>query len=137
MGATVTARLLSMYSGIGGIDLAAHHAGIETVAFCEMDAFCQSILRRHWPGVPIIERDTDVTAETLRQLGIGGGYVDIVAGGPPCQPFSVAGRRDGTADERHRWPEMARVVDEVRPAFVLVENVAGFSEVAEQLVRAG
>lgn len=131
---TPTLRIGSMYSGVGGMDYGAHVAGIETVFFCEADAWNRSILNRHWPGVPVFESDEQVTVESLRELGIGS--IDILAGGPPCQPFSVAGKREGTADPRHRWPEMARIVAELRPAFVLVENVAGYDDVAEQLVRA-
>jgi DNA (cytosine-5)-methyltransferase 1 len=122
--------MLSLYSGIGGIDLAAHWAGIETLAFCESDQFCCSILSRHWPGVPCFESDELVSADRWNL-----GPVDIIAGGPPCQPFSVAGKREGVADPRHRWPQMARIVAELRPAWVVVENVAGFGDVAERLVR--
>lgn len=127
-------NLLSLYSGIGGIDLAAHWAGITSVVFCESDTFCRSVLSRHWPEVPIFESDEQVTASALRDRSIPA--IDIIVGGPPCQPFSVAGKRAGATDPRHRWPEMARIVDELRPAYVLVENVAGFTDVAEQLVRA-
>jgi DNA (cytosine-5)-methyltransferase 1 len=127
-------RALSLYSGIGGMDLGAHIAGIETVGFCEADAFCRGVLRRHWPDVPIWESDEDVTVKSVRER-TGGGGVDLVFGGPPCQPFSVAGKREGTVDPRHRWPQMARIVGELRPAWVVVENVAGFGDVAEQLVR--
>jgi DNA (cytosine-5)-methyltransferase 1 len=123
-------NVLSLYSGIGGIDLAARWADMTTVAFCEMNLFCRSVLRRHWPGVPILEKDTDVTTDVVRDR------VDLIVGGPPCQPFSVAGRRDGVVDARHRWPEMARIAREFRPSYLLVENVPGFSVVAEQLVRA-
>jgi DNA (cytosine-5)-methyltransferase 1 len=126
--------VLSLYSGVGGMDLGAHYAGLETVAMCEADPWNRSILNRHWPGVPVYESDEQVTIESLRALGIE--HVDIVAGGPPCQPFSVAGKQAGVVDPRHRWPQMARIVDELRPAYVVVENVAGFSDVAEQLVRA-
>lgn len=127
-------NLLSLYSGVGGMDYGAHIAGIQTVAFCEAEPWNRSILSRHWPGVPIFESDEQVSAESVRALGIG--RIDVIAGGPPCQPFSFAGERHGETDSRHRWPEMARIVDELRPAFVVVENVAGFSDVAEQLVRA-
>ena len=127
-------NLLSLYSGVGGMDYGAHMAGIETVAMCEADPWNRSILNRHWPGVHVYESDEQITAESLRELGID--RIDIVAGGPPCQPFSVAGKQEGTADPRHRWPQMARIIGELRPAFAVIENVAGFSDVAEQLVRA-
>lgn len=122
-------NLLSLYSGVGGIDLAAHWAGMRSVAFCESDAWCRKVLARHWPDVPIFESDEHVTRESIHER------IDIIAGGPPCQPFSVAGKRGGVADPRHRWPQMARIVSELRPAWVCVENVAGFGEVAERLVR--
>lgn len=124
---------LSLYSGIGGMDLGAHLAGIETVGFCEQDSFCRTILERHWPGVPIWESDEDVTAESVRFVF--GGRIDLIFGGPPCQPFSVAGKQGGVADPRHRWPQMARIVAELRPSWVVVENVAGFGDVAERIVR--
>jgi DNA (cytosine-5)-methyltransferase 1 len=124
--------MLSLYSGIGGVDLAAHWAGIETAAMCDSDPFCRSVLRRHWPGVPIFESDEAVTGAALRSLGID--RVDIVAGGAPCQPFSVAGKRQGQGDDRHRWPQMARVVSEVRPAWVVFENVPHIANLALDLV---
>lgn len=126
-------KLLSMYSGVGGMDYAAHMAGIETVAFCELDEWNRKVLARHWPGKPIFESDEQVTGNALREIGIE--RIDIIAGGAPCQPFSVAGKGLGVADSRHRWPQMARVIAELRPAFAVVENVAGFANVAEQLVR--
>lgn len=115
------------------MDLAAEWAGVEVAAMCEANEWCRTRLRRHWPAVPIFERDEDVTADALRAVGIRG--IDIVFGGPPCQPFSVAGVRRQEADERHRWPVMAGIVAALRPAFVVVENVAGFKDVAERAVR--
>lgn len=128
-------RMLSLYSGIGGLDLGAHYAGIETVAFCEADAYCRSVLSRHWPEVPCYESDEFISAASLRDRGVDPNSIDIVAGGPPCQPFSVAGKQRGTNDPRHRWPAMAGIVAELRPPFVVVENVVGFADVAERLVR--
>lgn len=122
-------NLLSLYSGVGGIDLAAHWAGMNTVALCESDAWCRRVLARHWPDVPCFESDENVTRESIHER------IDIIAGGPPCQPFSVAGKRGGVADPRHRWPQMARIVSELRPTWTCVENVAGFGDVAERLVR--
>ena len=109
---------LDLFSGIGGFALAAKWAGIETVAFCEIDPFCHKVLRKHWPDVQI-HRD-------IRKLD-GGEYagIDIITGGYPCQPFSVAGKRRGTEDNRHLWPEMLRVVQQARPDWVVCENVAG------------
>ena len=112
-------RMLSLFSGIGGLDLAAEWAGIETVAFCERDGFCKQVLAKHWPGVPIHD---DV--RTLRGSDIAG-PVDIVAGGYPCQPFSTAGEQRGAGDERHLWPDMLRLVRDLQPAWVVGENVVG------------
>jgi len=116
-------RMLSLFSGIGGIDLAAQWAGVETVAFCEIDQFCQKVLKKHWPDVPIFPDIKKLTKEVLDAEGIG--RIDIVAGGYPCQPFSTAGKRKGSIDDRYLWPEMFRIVSELRPTWVIGENVAG------------
>lgn len=120
--------MLSLFSGIGGIDLAAQWAGIKTVAFCEIDHFCQKVLRKYWHDVPIIPDVRDITRERLEGEGIGG--IDIVAGGFPCQPFSVAGKQRGKEDDRHLWPEMFRIIQEFRPAWVVGENVTGIIKLA-------
>jgi len=113
-------RLLDLFSGIGGFSYAAETliGGYETVAFCEMDKFCQKILKKHWPQVPIFDDVRTIDAARL-------GRIDIVTGGYPCQPFSQAGRRQGEEDERHLWPEMLRIIKSCQPRYVLAENVAG------------
>ena len=113
-------RLLDLFSGIGGFSYAAETliGGYETVAFCEMDEFCQKILKKHWPQVPIFDDVRTIDAARL-------GRIDIVTGGYPCQPFSQAGRRQGEEDERHLWPEMLRIIKSCQPRYVLAENVAG------------
>lgn len=112
-------NLLSLFSGIGGIDLAAERAGMTTVAFCECDPFCQQVLRKHWPTTRIFNDVRDLTRSELPER------IDVVAGGYPCQPFSNAGKRRGAEDDRYLWPEMRRVIDETRPDWVVGENVAG------------
>jgi len=109
---------LDLFSGIGGFALAAQWAGIETVAFCEIDDFACKVLNKNFPGVPV-HRD-------IRELD-GSLYagIDLITGGYPCQPFSTAGKRRGADDPRHLWPEMFRVIQQARPAWVVCENVAG------------
>lgn len=126
-------KMLSLFSGIGGLDLAAHWAGIETAAFCEIDPFCRKILAKHWPGVPIFEDVKKLTKEALHDAGI---TVDIICGGFPCQPFSMAGNRRGTSDDRYLLPEMLRIIEELRPAWVIGENVTGILSMAEQITPA-
>ena len=109
---------LDLFSGIGGFALAAQWAGIETVAFCEIDKFCHKVLQKNFPRVPIHD---DI--RTLRGEDYAG--IDIITGGYPCQPFSLAGKRKGSDDERHLWPEMFRLVREIKPRWVVGENVAG------------
>ncbi|WP_062834977.1 DNA cytosine methyltransferase [Paenibacillus amylolyticus] len=126
-------RKLSLFSGIGGIDLAAHWAGMETVAFCEREPFPQKVLQKNFPGVPIYDDVCTLTAERLKEDGIigDGRTIDIISAGFPCQPFSHAGQRGGTDDERYLWPEVVRVVADVRPTWFVGENVAGLLSMAE------
>ncbi len=110
-------KVLDLFSGIGGFSLGLERTGgFETVAFCEIDPFCQKVLNKHWPEVPIFE---DV--RTLEYEG----SVDVICGGFPCQPFSTAGKRKGTEDDRHLWPAMLELVKTHRPAWFIGENVAG------------
>lgn len=120
-------RKLSLFSGIGGIDLAAHWAGMETIAFCEREPFPQKVLQKNFPDVPIYDDVCMLTKERLEQDGIIGAdrAIDIISAGYPCQPFSHAGQRRGTEDDRHLWPEVARLLREIRPRWFVGENVAG------------
>ncbi len=113
-------RVLDLFSGIGGFSLGLERAGMQTVAFCEIEDYPQRVLAKHWPGVPI---HGDIRKLDGRQYR---GTVNVVCGGFPCQPFSVAGDQRGEDDDRDLWPEMFRVIREVQPAWVIGENVAGF-----------
>lgn len=130
-------RVLDLFSGIGGFTLGLERTGgFKTVAFCEIDPFCRRVLAKHWPGVPIFE---DVTK--LRGSDVGS--IDAICGGFPCQDISWAG--DGAGIEGARsglWRDYARLVGELRPALVLVENVTallrrGMSIVCGDLARIG
>lgn len=116
-------KALSLFSGIGGIDLACEWAGIETVAFCEREPFPQKVLKKHWPDVPIYDDVCTLTKERLDADGIG--TIDIIHGGYPCQPFSLAGDRKGAEDDRHLWPEVLRLIETIKPRWFVGENVAG------------
>ena len=112
-------RVLDLFSGIGGFSLGLERAGMTTVAFCERDPFCRSVLAQQWPHLPIHEDIRELDGQTYR------GSVELVCGGFPCQPFSVAGKQKGKADDRHLWPEMFRVIAQSRPCWVVGENVPG------------
>lgn len=112
-------RHASLFTGIGGFDLAASWMGWENVMQCEIDGFCQSVLRYHFPSASLYG---DIRQLDGKQWN---GKVDILTGGFPCQPFSSAGRRRGTEDDRHLWPEMLRVIREIQPSWVVGENVRG------------
>jgi len=109
----------SLFSGIGAADLAAEWAGWDNVFHCEWNPFGQKVLKHHFPKSISYE---DITKT---DFSIHRGRVDIISGGFPCQPYSVAGLRKGTADERHLFPEMLRVIKEVKPSWVVGENVRG------------
>ena len=115
-------KVLDLFSGIGGFSIGLEKAGFETVAFCEIEPYCRGVLGRHWPDTPIYGDVKQLTGEQLRADGI---VPDVIVGGYPCQPFSVAGRQRGEEDPRHLWPEVHRLIRELRPRWVICENVSG------------
>ena len=120
---------LSLFSGIGGLDLAAEWAGFRTVGQCEWADYPRAVLEKHWPGLP---RWRDIRTLTGDDFFAKTGLrtITVLSGGFPCQPFSTAGKRRGKDDDRYLWPEMLRVIREIRPTWVVGENVAGIVSMA-------
>lgn len=114
---------LDLFSGIGGFALASNQAGFKTVGFCEIDPYCQAVLKKHWPGTPIHGDIRGIEGNDYRGIS-------LLTGGFPCQPFSVAGRKRGKEDDRYLWPEMLRVIREARPRWIVGENVANIVNLA-------
>jgi len=153
-------RVLDLFSGIGGFSLGLERAGFRTVAFCEIDPYCRAVLARHWPGVPIHEDICGLTAEVLADSTSAGLQtertasaqqsenadfrgIDLICGGFPCQDISFAGKGAGLAGARSgRWREYHRLIRELRPRYVIVENVSallgrGLGEVLGDLAALG
>jgi DNA (cytosine-5)-methyltransferase 1 len=125
----------SLFAGIGGFDLGLERAGMEIKWQVEIDPFCRAVLAKHWPNV---KRYEDVRRLHAPEPA----YVDVICGGFPCQPVSESGRRMAQHDERWMWPDFARLVRELRPKYVLVENVPGlfvrgFGDVLRDLAEIG
>ena len=115
-------RVLDLFSGIGGFSLGLERAGMQTVAFCEIDLFARRVLAKHWPEVPCHDDIRTLTADWLAENGL---WPDVICGGFPCQDISVAGKGAGIGGERSGlWREYARLIGEIRPRYVIVENVA-------------
>jgi len=126
-------RVFDICSRIGGFSLGLHATGgFETVAFCEYDPFCKSILEKNFPGIPIFSdlKELANDEETIRTIP----DHDLICGRIPCQPFSVAGRKKGTQDDRHLWPYMLEIIKQKKPTYAVIENVGGFVNVALDLV---
>ena len=121
-------NVLSLFSGVAGFEIGLIRAGMTVVAQCEIDKYAQGILQMQWPDVPCYEDVRDVTRERLDADGVGA--IDVICGGWPCQPFSVAGKQAGKEDDRHLWPEVHRLIQECRPKWVIGENVSGFVTMA-------
>jgi DNA (cytosine-5)-methyltransferase 1 len=116
-------KVLDLFSGIGGFSLGLERAGMETVAFCEIDPFCQKVLKKHWADVPCYNDVTKLTKEVLDNDGVR--TIDVICGGFPCQDLSGAGRQKGLSATRSGlWFEMLRIISGVRPKYVIVENVS-------------
>ncbi|WP_286948989.1 MULTISPECIES: DNA cytosine methyltransferase [Brevundimonas] len=114
-------KVLDLFSGIGGFSMGLERAGMETVAFCEIDPFCRRVLAKHWPEVPCYDDVQTLTASRLVSDGVG--RVDVITGGFPCQDISLAGRMRGIDGKKSSmWEELARLVEEARPKFVILEN---------------
>lgn len=133
-------RVLDLFSGIGGFSLGLERAGMHTVAFCEQNKYCHAVLKKHWPEVPIYD---DVRTLTAAQLADDGIAVDVICGGFPCQDISIAGKGAGLAGARSGlWWEFHRLIAEIRPAWVIIENVSalrhkGLGDVLRSLAAVG
>ena len=127
-------RVLDLFSGIGGFSLGLEAAGMETIAFCEKDEFCQKVLSKHWPEKLIYDDIKELTYARLINDGIE--PPNLICGGFPCQPFSTAsaGKQKGEAHDEYLWPEMLRVVKEFWPDWVIGENVIGIGRMALEKV---
>ena len=114
----MTLKVGSLFSGIGGLDLGLERAGMKIVWHSEIDEYASKVLKKHWPEVP---NHGDIKQIDWRAVE----PVDVICGGYPCQPFSIAGKRQGTDDPRHLWPWVRTAISELRPRYAILENVRG------------
>jgi len=137
-------KVLDLFSGIGGFSLGLERAGMETVAFCEIDEWCQeNALKLNWPNVEIYNDIRKINSEQFIEKH---GRVDVVTSGTPCQPASIIGKRKGAEDSRWLWPDTLRIVEQLKPRWFVGENPTGlltldggdrFGEIIERLSKAG
>ena len=125
-------KTLDLFSGIGGFSIGLERAGFETVAFCEIDKYCGLVLKKHWKDIKVYPDVREITKRQLEEDGCK--LPEVITGGFPCQPFSVAGRRKGTGDNRYLWPQMFRVIKEFKPRWVIAENVRGIINIQHGMV---
>ena len=111
-------KTLDLFSGIGGFSIGLERAGFKTVAFCEINEYCKLVLKKHWKDTKIYSDVRDLTRQKFEEDGLE--LPEIITGGVPCQPFSVAGRQKGTEDNRHLWPEMFRVIKDFSPKWIII-----------------
>ena len=130
-------KILDLFSGIGGFSLGLERAGMKTTAFCEIEPHCQRVLAKNWPTIPVHENIKDIDCEKFK------GSIDLVCGGFPCQDISIAGKNAGIGGEKSGlWTEFKRVINEVRPKYAIIENVAallgrGLNVVLKDLAEIG
>ena len=126
-------KILDLFSGLGGFSLGLERTGsFKTIAFCDNDKYSKLVLQKHWKGVKIYNDVKEITKEKFIADGIQ--FPDIITGGFPCQPFSVAGKQEGTDDDRHLWPVMFRIIQEFTPRWVIGENVKGLTNIQDGVV---
>ena len=126
-------KILDLFSGLGGFSLGLERTGcFKTTAFCDNNKYSRLLLQKHWKGVKIYNDVREINKEQLESDGIQ--FPDVITGGFPCQPFSVAGKQKGTSDDRHLWPEMFRIIKEFTPRWIIGENVKGLTNIEKGMV---